>query len=50
MLRYPVEVVCRIKTLDQLEDIIQRTDEIIKNNPNTTIKMAIEIVLDNNSH
>ncbi len=49
-MRYPVEVACRIKTLDQLEDIIQRIDEIIKNNPRTTIKMTIEIVLDNNSH
>ncbi len=50
MLRCPVEAVCKIKTLDQLEDIIQRTDEIIKNNSNTTIKITIEIVLDDNSH
>ncbi|MDE5696749.1 MAG: hypothetical protein K2I96_04940 [Lachnospiraceae bacterium] len=50
MLRLPVEVAIKIRSLDHLKDILQQADEIIKGNPDMTIRMFIKIDLDDNSH
>ncbi len=50
MLRFPVEIMIKIKTVDELESILQQTAEIIKNNPDITVKTIIEIDLDDHIH
>lgn len=49
MLRLPVEVAIKIRSLGHLKDILQQADDIIKGNPDMTIRMSIEIDLDDDT-